>query len=486
MKILVTGGGGFIGQALVKRLIEDGHQVTSLSRKDYPELKKIGAKTITADLSDRSSLISAFAKHDFVFHVAAKAGFWGPYSEYFRSNVLGTLNVIDACRENNITRLVFTSSASVVFDGHDIEGGNENLPYPNQPLSYYTTTKAIAEKAVLNANGSTLKTISLRPHLVWGPGDNHILPRIIQQAKNGKLRILGDGENIIDSTYIDNCIEAHICALNSDENNPDIWGRPYFISNGEPVRLWDLLNQMLEANNIDPLEKNLSKYNALIIANLLEKKHKWSKKNTPPRLCKFLVHELTSSHWFDISAAKNMLGYNPQVSFKEGLKQLSKSPTEPFVENEKPIDKALEQEKIIAPGFLSKLSYLEGKKLTLKSIRLAWRYLRKTNAMIKEGAGKLGNEAVETKLMATVFFRMLENKLDLKNRKEPPTKEEVKEAINQLKDVGRFSLFATVSILPGGGFSLIGLELLARKFGISSFTLVPSSFRKTKKNTSKA
>lgn len=484
MNILVTGGGGFIGRSLVNKLLDLGHTVSVLSRGDYPELEEAGANIIQADIVDKSQLMTSFTGHDLVYHIAAKTGFWGPYCEYYQTNVLGTLNVIDACLHSKISHLVYISSASVVFAGKSIEGANEDIPYPSKPLSHYTGTKAIAERAVLNANSKEFKTISLRPHLVWGPGDKHILPRIVERAKSGKLRIVGSGKNIVDTTYIDNFTQAQLCVLNAVDGNEKAWGKAYFISDDEPVKLWDMVNRLLDVSGIDPVKKRISTRAAINTASILEKQHSLRRKKQAPPITRFLVHELSSSHWFNISRAKNILGYKPIVSIDEGLAQMH----EPRViydrqKAQKDVIQSheLSDERVYSLSFLKKINYLEGKKLSLKSLRFAWKYLRKTSSLIQDGAQRVGNEATETKAMAAVFFRMLETKLDLKNRKEPPSEEEVKEAINQLKDVGRFSLFATVSILPGGGFSLIGLELLARKLGINGFTLVPSSFRKKEK-----
>ncbi len=323
MRILVTGGGGFIGGALIKRLVEEGHQVSSLARGDYPWLREIGVDVICADLQDVRSVVQASAGMDIVFHVAAKAGLWGSYREFFDVNVTGTKNVIHACIKNGVRSLVFTSSASVVFDGNNIEGLNENLPYPSRPLSHYTATKALAEQAVLNANGPDLKTISLRPHLVWGPGDRHILPRIINQAKAGKLRIIGNGKNVIDTTYIDNAVLVHLCAAKALIDNLKACGKTYFISNGEPVLLWELVNGLLKAAGLAPPKKKISSGAAMKIAGTLELFHKIFRAGKAPRLTRFLVHELTASHWFDISAAETELGYRPEVTIQEGLKLLA-------------------------------------------------------------------------------------------------------------------------------------------------------------------
>ncbi|MBW2996758.1 NAD-dependent epimerase/dehydratase family protein, partial [Candidatus Woesearchaeota archaeon] len=213
MKILVTGGGGFLGKAIAKALVKRGHEVRSFSRGSYPELEALGIKAHRGDITDKSALLDASEGCDAVFHVAAKAGVWGSYKEYYRPNVIGTKNVINACIQNKVKRLIFTSSPSVVFNNADQDGVDESEPYPKKFISHYPKTKAIAENIVLKANSQELATVSLRPHLIWGPGDNHLIPRIISRAKAGKLRIVGDGKNLVDTVYIDNAVDAHLLAF---------------------------------------------------------------------------------------------------------------------------------------------------------------------------------------------------------------------------------------------------------------------------------
>src|SRR5947199_598803 len=201
MKALVTGGGGFLGSAIVRRLRARGDEVRSFSRGDYPELRNLGVETIQGDLADPEAVTSAAQGCDIVFHVAAKAGIWGPYQEYYRANVLGTQNVIAACRRWHINRLVYTSSPSVVFNGQDMEGVDESTPYPQHFEASYPETKAQAEKLVLEANSDDLATVALRPHLIWGPGDQHLVPRIIARAKIGALRRIGRRPLLVDSIY---------------------------------------------------------------------------------------------------------------------------------------------------------------------------------------------------------------------------------------------------------------------------------------------
>ncbi len=175
MKALVTGGGGFLGKAIVERLLARGDHVQSFSRGDYPELRALGVQVQQGDLDDPEAVRRAAEGCDIVFHVAAKPGIWGPYQEYYRTNVVGTENVLAACRSHNIARLVYTSTPSVVFNGKDQEGVDESAPYPEHYHAHYPHTKPIAERLVLQANDSRLATVALRPHLIWGPGDHHLV-----------------------------------------------------------------------------------------------------------------------------------------------------------------------------------------------------------------------------------------------------------------------------------------------------------------------
>jgi len=214
-KVLVTGGGGFLGSAIVRRLVDRGDKVRSFSRGFYPELESMGVALIQGDIQDKVSVENAVDGMDVIFHVAAKPGVWGNYTDYFQTNVSGTQNVIDACRKYGVPILVYTSSPSVIFNGTHMEGVNESVPYPDKYHAHYPKTKALAEQAILEATGSGLRTMILRPHLIWGPRDNHLVPRIIARAKS--LVRIGTGKNLVDTIYIDNAADAHILAADKLE-----------------------------------------------------------------------------------------------------------------------------------------------------------------------------------------------------------------------------------------------------------------------------
>ena len=320
--VLVTGGGGFLGRALVQHLLAAGHTVRSFARGAYPELEALGVEVQRGDLTDAAAVRRACAGCELVFHNAARAAVWGSYAAFHGPNVVGTRHVLDACRQEGVGRLVFTSTASVVFGRRDICGGDESLPYPARPASPYAATKAEAERLVLAADSPALRAVSLRPHLIWGPGDTQIVPRIIAQARAGKVMRVGDGTNVVDTTYIDNAAAAHLLAAAALLANPRASGRPYFISNGEPANLWALIDRILAAAGLPPVRRSVPAPVAVALGAVVEAAHEVFRRPGEPRLTRFLAEELSTSHWFDIGAARRELGYEPAVSLSEGLERL--------------------------------------------------------------------------------------------------------------------------------------------------------------------
>ena len=257
-----------------------------------------------------------------MFHVAAKAGVWGRYSAFFDTNVTGTQNVIAACKKHGVRRLVYTSTPSVVHAGKDVAGANESLPYPKHFEAYYSETKAKAEKAVLAANGPDLATVSLRPHLIFGPGDPHLIPRIVAAAKAGKLKRIGTKTITVDVTYIDNAAQAHLDAADRLDVGTPPAGRAYFLSNGEPVELWPFIARVLAEAGAPPVTKTISAWKARLAGRVMEVLYWLLPLPGEPPMTRFVASQLSTSHWYDISAARRDLGYAPKVSVEEGLKRL--------------------------------------------------------------------------------------------------------------------------------------------------------------------
>lgn len=323
MRALVTGAGGFLGGGIARALLAQGHGVVALQRGDAPALRALGAEVRRADLGDAGAVAAAAAGCDVVFHVAAKAGHWGSLAEYRRANVEGTANVLAACSEHGIGRLVYTSTPSVVHAGGDLEGVDERVPYATRFLAHYPATKALAEQSVLAANGPALATVALRPHLIWGPGDNHLYPRIVERARAGRLRFIGKPGKRIDTTYIDNAVDAHLLAAATLAPGAPQAGRAYFISNGEPLATEDMINRMLACAGLPPVHARIPFALAYAVGALMEAA--WTVLPLPgePLMTRFVADHLATAHWYDISAARRDFGYVPTVSMDQGFARLA-------------------------------------------------------------------------------------------------------------------------------------------------------------------
>jgi nucleoside-diphosphate-sugar epimerase len=321
MKILVTGGGGFLGSAICRQLLERGDEVIAYQRSPAPGLEMQGATCVRGDLGDGERLERTANGCDAIIHTAGKAGVWGSYESYYQANVLGTENVISACRSAGIAHLVHTSSPSVAHGGGDIEGGDESLPYPEHFSSPYPATKALAEQLVMAANGARLNTVSLRPHLIWGPGDPHLLPRLMAKAGGGSLALPG-GDKLIDTIFIDNAARAHLLALDALQQGRDCRGKTYFISNDEPLPQKEIILGLLSAAGMEPEIRDISPLVAKTAGAVLQTAWKLLRLDSEPPVTKWSAEQLSTAHWYDISAAKRDLGYTVEVSIAEGLEML--------------------------------------------------------------------------------------------------------------------------------------------------------------------
>lgn len=324
MNIAVTGGGGFLGGWICRQLREAGHAVVALQRSPAPALKALGVTVRTVDIRDRDGLADAMADCEAVIHTAGKAGAWGPRAEYFAINVEGTGNVLHACRSLGIRWLVHTSSPSVAHGGGDIEGGDESLPYPDEYHAAYPETKALAEQMVMAASDDRLHTVSLRPHLVWGPGDNQLLPRLLERARRGRLKLPGV-DKLIDTVYVENAARAHLLALTALERQPQCRGKTYFISNGEPLPQADIIRGLLEACGVKADIQGVSPALAAVAGRVAEGLWRLTRRSDEPPITRWSAEQLSTAHWYDISAARRDLGYAPDITITEGLRRLAAS-----------------------------------------------------------------------------------------------------------------------------------------------------------------
>jgi len=318
MQILVTGGGGFVGGYVVDLLLERGYAVRSLGRSPQPALEAKGVEVHCGNLADSKAVNEAVAGVDAVFHVAAKAGVWGSWDSYYQANVVGTKNIVEACQAHGVGRLVYTSTPSVVFNRQAFRGQGNELPYGRNWLCHYAHTKAIAEQEALAANSDSLKVVALRPHLVFGPGDPHLLPRVVASVKAGRLKIVGDGRNRVDVSFVKDVAGAHLAAFDALDCGCGT-GQAYFISQGEPVEIWPWLNRVLEGLGHPPLRKKIPLPVAYAAGGLAELLWKLSNKPGEPPITRFVAVELAKDHYFDLSAAQRDLGFRPEYQMQDAL-----------------------------------------------------------------------------------------------------------------------------------------------------------------------
>ncbi len=325
MRVLVTGGGGFLGSHIAKGLNSRGDRVSVLGRKKYSHLDS-GIESIPCDIRDRQGVAAALKGCGAVFHAAAIPGVWGDYEKYHSINVEGTRNVIEGCREHGVKKLIFTSSPSVVFGDSDLENVDESVPYPESYLCHYPETKAMAERMVVDANGMDgLSTVSLRPHLIWGEGDPHLVPRVLERAKKGNLVRVGSGTNLVDMIHVENAAAAHLQACDALTPGSQVSGQCYFISDGEPVVLWDWIDHLLMALDLPIVERTVSFKTAWVLGAILERVYGLLRLKREPLMTRFVAAQLATSHYFDISKAQRDFGYTPVISLDTGMEQMIRS-----------------------------------------------------------------------------------------------------------------------------------------------------------------
>jgi nucleoside-diphosphate-sugar epimerase len=321
LRVLVTGGGGFLGGAICRQLVAAGHEVIAFQRSAAPDLERLGVRCIAGDVVDRAAVSTAADGCEAVVHTAGKAGIWGAATDFHCVNVDGTANVIHACRKHGIGLLVFTSSPSIVHDGGDIGGVDESIPVAERFTAPYPSSKAAAEKLVLAASGSALKTVALRPHLIWGPGDPHILPRLVQKSRGGSLALPGPGK-VIDTIFVDNAARAHVLALQELAASARCAGKAYFVTNNEPLPQGEIITRMLAAVGIEVRIRAVPVGLAKAAGAVCEVAWRALRLRSEPPVTRFSVEQLATAHWFDTRAAERDFGYRPTITIAEGLERL--------------------------------------------------------------------------------------------------------------------------------------------------------------------
>jgi 2-alkyl-3-oxoalkanoate reductase len=323
---LVTGANGFLGLYVVEQLVARGDRVRAFCRQPCPALDRLGVEILLGDLRDPAAIAAACAGVGAVFHVAGVAGIWGPWSHYYDANVLGTRHVIEGCRRHGVRRLVYTSSPSVTFDGREQCGIDERAGYARRWLCHYPHSKALAEQEVLAANATgDLLTCALRPHLIWGPRDRQLVPRLLERARSGKLRRVGDGRNLIDMVYVENAADAHLLAMDRLAPGSPVAGRAYFITQGAPVNCWQWIDELLGLAGVPPVRRGVPLPVAWSLGAAMEAAYKVLRKCSEPPMTRFLAAQLGQSHYFNIDRARRELGYQPRISTAEAMERLAAS-----------------------------------------------------------------------------------------------------------------------------------------------------------------
>lgn len=360
MRALVTGGGGFLGQYLVERLISDGIETRTFCRSAHDELARLGAEQRLGDLRSFEDVSKAVEGCGVVYHIAAFPSISVDPKPFYDTNVLGTKNVLAACLKHKARKLVYTSTQCVANTIESQEGVDESVPFAPRFLGWYQMTKAIAEQFVRAANYApwtddydfggvdlsearfqslqtkfdiaapkrdpfredALMTVALRPHLIWGPRDRHLVPRLLRRARSGKLSRVGDGTNMLSTIYVENAAEAHQKAANALIPGSSVPGSVYYITQERPLNCWQWIDDILALVGEPPVKKSVSFQTAWRLGTILEKAYRLCGRKDEPVMTRFLATQLAKSYWFNGAKAKEELGFTPTISIEEGMRRM--------------------------------------------------------------------------------------------------------------------------------------------------------------------
>ena len=328
MKVLVTGASSLIGHHVVKLLKQRGDEVTVLQRSPA---NLASVREVLFDLSVASNasaesvnptLLSALQGQQAVIHLAAKVGVAGRWEAYQAINIEGTRQLINAALQCEVPGFVHISSPSVAHAGKSLVGAPAGVAEPDHVRGHYARSKAMGEQIALAANGDVMKVVSLRPHLVWGPGDRQLVQRIIDRAKAKRLLLVGSGQAFIDTTYIDNAAGAIVAGVDNIERAA---GQALVISNGQPRTVSEIIKRILQAGSLPTTRRHIPAPVAITAGSLIEKIWDAMDKQDDPPMTRFLAEQLATAHWFDQRKTRQLLGWSPSVGIEEGFERLARS-----------------------------------------------------------------------------------------------------------------------------------------------------------------
>lgn len=322
MKVLVTGTGSMLLRGIANELINRGDEVVCLQRRPADAGINQNSKHVSADIRDVEAVTSAASGCDAIIHGAARVGIVGKWHDFQTTNVQGTENVITAAKKQNVSRLVFVSTPSVAHTGQSLVGAPATSATIGRKSSFYAESKAIAERIALDANSEHLAVLAVRPHLVWGPGDTQLIGRIVERASNGRLAIIGNGNALVDTTYVDNAVSGHVAALDALYVGANCAGKAYVLSNGEPRTVHELFRSICSAVNLPYEPRHIPLATGLLLGSVVERVWPLLRSSEPP-ITRFVAEQLGTAHWFDQRSFQNDCSWTPLVTLDEGFSHLA-------------------------------------------------------------------------------------------------------------------------------------------------------------------
>jgi nucleoside-diphosphate-sugar epimerase len=327
VKVLVTGASGLMGGGVAAALVAAGLEVTTFQRRPSGV---DGARDVRGSLDDPAAVSAAVAGAEGVVHLAAKVAISGPEAEYQAVNVEGTRALLAAARAAGVTRFVQVSSPSVAHLGAALVGEGAGPASPEHARGPYARTKAAAELIALAADAPGFAVTAVRPHIVWGPGDTQLVERVVNRSHQGRMVVVGDGAALIDSTYVDDAVDALVAALERAEA-PEVRGRAFVVTSGEPRTVGELVSRMAIAGGAPAPSRRVPLRVARVAGGVVEvlwaglRRAGVEAAAEEPPLTRFLAEQLGTAHWFDQRETRAALRWTPRVGLDEGFARLTAS-----------------------------------------------------------------------------------------------------------------------------------------------------------------